>query len=411
MKLLWRLAVRSLGRRPRRTTLTISAMSASVALLMLSLGLIDGMVRDMIENVTEMYHGHAAVTAKGYRDNRTIQLTLPEGSPPLSVLSDPEVKGWAGRVHGSALLSCGGGEAARTQPAQLMGIEPERERGVTRLEGTVIRGRFLSGTGTDEVLLGRGLAERIEAEVGSEIVMMGQAADGSIAAGLLRVAGILDTGDMIRDAGLAVAGRAKLQELFVLEGKVHEWTVSLRHVIGADGWTEGVKGRVKGAVIESWYELLPMMGQMLDLVVINHIILGVIFYFAAILVTANTMYMALLERMREFAIMGAIGLRPTRLALLIVLEGLLLGVIAAAIGGALGTVASFYLKANPIDLSSVLGQMSMAGTTLQPRLRSVPTLGNVLIPIAVMVVISFIVALWPARKLLKLRPVEVLREV
>ncbi len=140
-------------------------------------------------------------------------------------------------------------------------------------------------------------------------------------------------------------------------------------------------------------------------------IFALIFYFAVILIAANTMYMALLERMREFGIMGAIGLKPRRLSRMILLEGFLMSGISGIVGGMVGIMGSFYLKEHHIDLSRFMTQITYAETTLQPRLRSYPTLGSMLIPIVMITVLGMIVATFPARRLRRLRPVDVLREV
>ncbi|MFC1551670.1 ABC transporter permease, partial [Candidatus Latescibacterota bacterium] len=130
-----------------------------------------------------------------------------------------------------------------------------------------------------------------------------------------------------------------------------------------------------------------------------------------ILVAANTMYMALHERMREFGIMRAIGMKPRRLSRMIVLEAVLMSGIAGIVGGIVGISGSFYLKDHYIDLSSVMTQISYAETTLQPRLRTYPMLDSMIMPIVVIVILGIIVSLFPARKLKKLKPVDVLREV
>ena len=52
-----------------------------------------------------------------------------------------------------------------------------------------------------------------------------------------------------------------------------------------------------------------------------------------------------------------------------------------------------------------------AGTVITPRIRCYPALDNMLIPILMITALGMIVALFPAWRLRKLRPVDVLREV
>jgi ABC-type antimicrobial peptide transport system permease subunit len=128
-------------------------------------------------------------------------------------------------------------------------------------------------------------------------------------------------------------------------------------------------------------------------------------------VTINTMYMAQLERLKEFAVMGAIGLKPRRLMSMMVMEGLMMSAMAAVIGGLAGTGLSFYLMENPIVMSSSAETLSMAGTTLSTSMRSLPSWDSVLFPTLLMMSLGGVLSLFPAWKLGRLRPVDALREV
>jgi len=409
--LLLKLGYRNLWRNRRRTLLTMSAMAVATALLILTLCIYDGMLWDMIEGATELYHGHVKITHKNYMENRQIYQTIPENGPYKNIAADPRVKGIAGRVRGYALLSFGEGESAHTQPAELFGINPVEERSVSLLYKHVIEGTFITDSASHEILLGEGLAKLLEAEVGGEIVAMGQGADGSIAADLFQVVGIIETGDPVRDASLSVTGRKTLQEMFVVEGKLHELSISLKRPLEAKKYAAQLQSDFPEMDVISWYDFLPQVGQILEVWGAMKFVFAIVFYFAVILISANTMYMALLERLREFGIMGAIGLKPRRLSRMILLEGFLMSGISGIVGGMAGIMGSFYLKEHYIDLSKYITQITYAETTIQPRLRSYPTLGSMLIPIVTITVLGIIVATFPARRLRRMHPVDALREV
>ncbi len=411
MKLLFKLAYRNLWRNSRRTLLTMSAMGMATAVVIITLGIYDGMLWDMIEGATELYHGQVKITAKQYMEKRQINLTIPENGLKELIENDSRVKGIAGRVRGFALLSFGEGDASHTQPAELFGIEPVEERSVSRLADHVIEGTFLSDTSSDDILLGKGLARLLEAEVGGEIVAMGQGADGSIAAGIFHVVGIIDTGDPLRDVSLSVVGRKTLQEMLVLEGRLHEYSISLKRSLEAEEWASDLKLNDMGMEVTPWNVFLPQMGSIFEMWGAIKFIFALIFYFAVILVTTNTMYMSFLERIREFGIMGAVGLKSKRLSLMIIFEGFLLSSLAGLFGGLVGILISFYLKEHYIDLSGFISQISFGETTIQPRIRTYPALDNMLYPIVMLIVLGIIVSLFPANKVRRLRPVEVLREV
>ncbi len=408
--LLLKLGYRNLWRNRRRTLLTMTAMSVATALVIFMLAIYDGMLWDMIDSATEMYHGHVKVTAEGYQEKRKMQLTIEEDGM-RDLIMEHGAEGAAARVRGFALLSFGEGDDAHTQPAELLGIDPDEEHSVTKLHENMKEGAWLSSADSDDIVLGEGLAKRLEAEMGGEIVMMGQAADGSIAAGLFTVGGIVETNDPMRDASLAVVGRTTLQELLVLEGRVHEWSISLKRPIGADVWAVKLQKDLPGKDVSSWYEFLPLLKQSLDLWDVSKWIFAFIFYFAVVLIAANTMYMAFFERMREFGIIEAIGMKSRSLSILIVFEGMIMSGLSALIGGAVGIAASFYMVDHPIDLSGFMSAISWGGGAFQPRLKTYPTFENMLTPIVLITALGIIVALFPARKLRKLSPVDVLKEV
>ena len=96
---------------------------------------------------------------------------------------------------------------------------------------------------------------------------------------------------------------------------------------------------------------------------------------------------------------------------MIILEGLLMSGISGIIGGTVGILASFYLSVHYIDLSMFFSPISYAGSTFQPRIRCYPVLDNMVFPIIMIIFLGMIIALFPARKLKRLHPLEVLREV
>jgi len=405
-----RLCWRNLWRNRRRTLLTMSAMGCATAIVVLTLSVHGGMFQDMIEGAT-MYQGQVRILAKGYFENPRTDLTIPADDLHVSLLGEPDVKGVAGRVRTFALLSYGEGDSSSTQPAEILGINPGEEKGVSGFDRRVVRGRFLSAGDTKDIVLGRSLALRLDVKPGVQVVAMGQDVFGSVAADVFRVVGIIDTGDPLRDSSLALVGRKTLQEMLVLDGRLHECAVYLKRPGNAGDFSERLAQRLGDIDVMPWNRFLPQLNDLVDLTRVTWFIYSFIFYFAVILVTMNTMYMALLERMHEFAVMNALGLRPGRLSAMVVLEALFMSSIAAAAGGVAGSLAGLYLQGHPIDLSGLAGSITYAESTIQPRIRAWMTPAIVLVPMCMLVLFGVLVALFPAWRLRRIRPVVVLREV
>ncbi|MBF0409089.1 MAG: ABC transporter permease [Candidatus Riflebacteria bacterium] len=389
----------------------MSAMIIANALLIFVLSMNAGMIWDIIGNATEVIQGHITVSSKGYLDHPTINSTIVQSSDVRNrILSSNEVKGVCGRVSCFALLSHGQDENCRTMPAEVLGIEPSEEMNISRISRSVTEGKFISDSSAKEIVLGKGLAQNLNAAVGGEIVLMGQAADGSIAAELFRITGIFDTGDSIRDSSLAVSGRKTVQEVFCLENRVHTWNIFLNYPLKAKPISEMLRKVFPDEEITPWQKLLPQIAEILQFFLAIQIIAMAIFYMAVFLVSSNTMYMAFLERVREFAIMSAIGLSPRRLSILLLTEGLILSTISAFIGTSSGIIISLYIQRFPINLDMFFTTLAYCGSTIQPRIVCLLTPDLIFMPFITMILLGPVITLFPVIKLSGVRPVDALRE-
>ncbi len=410
MRLLMRLAFRNLWRNKRRTLITVSAMAFATALLIVTLGVTEGTMRDTLDSATGLYYGQAEITARGYLDDHDPALSLP-ASTGAALAHGPDVVGMAGRVSGFALLSCGRQDRAETEPAELLGVDPAQEEGVSHLSRHIVAGSNLTGPASHGMLLGQALARHLGAKVGEHVVVMGQAVDGSVAADIFTVTGLVATGESTLDGTLAIVGRTTLQGLLDLDGRVNTIVVALKDPLEAPEWARSVASSVPSAQVSSWRELLPQLASLTNTMAVSKAITVVVFYAGVLLVTVNTMYMAQLERLREFAIMGAIGLKPWRLVALIVIEGAMMSTIAALVGGLGGILLTFQLRTHPWALATSSSSITMAGATMQTAIRSFPTWDSIVVPILLMGVLGGLISLFPAWRLGRLRPVDALREV
>lgn len=409
--MLFKLGYRNLWRNRRRTLLTLSAMALATTILILFLGMFSGMMRDMLLNATDLYHGHARLSAEGYVDTRGFELTLDEDGLVETIRQTPAVAGAAGRVRAFILLSSGEGEGSQTHPAELLGISPAEESTVTLLHKRVTRGRYLDPHRDEDIVLGSGLARRLSVEVGGELVMMGQRLDGSIASALYHVAGIIETGDSIRDSGLALVNRGALQREIEAYDRLHEVVIALEQPLEAPFWVNTVPLQLDGNELHSWHDFLPVMAQYLDMTKAAEWVMAAIFYFAVFLVSVNTMQMSFFERTREFGVMNAIGMRPGRLSRLILLEGSLLGGLAAIVGGLFGLGLTLLLQHYPLDFTATMSGVNMGGSVWEPRFGAYLQVGNILRPMVMMFLLGIVIALVPAFRLRRLQPVEALRKV
>ncbi len=130
----------------------------------------------------------------------------------------PHLRGYSFRVLGDGLAST----AENSAGVSIVGIDPRAERTVTTIDRAVIAGRFLDEGMSRPILIGERLSQSLGARLNDKVVLMVQAADGSMGAQLFRVAGIFRSGSPELDRGVVYLLRGDAQSLFSLAGGMTE---------------------------------------------------------------------------------------------------------------------------------------------------------------------------------------------
>ena len=191
-----KIAFRNTLRQKRRTILTGLAMIVGFTLLSLTIGLSDGAYGNIITMFTRNRIGHIQVHREGYLDKPSLYKTIDNASAVGQVIHGiAGVEAWTPRLYGAGLGSVG----EKSTAVQIIGVDVARETEATRFDKKVVEGSTLSETPSHEAVIGKGLAKIVAATIGSEIVIVSQGADGSIANDLYKIIGIVESGDDITD--------------------------------------------------------------------------------------------------------------------------------------------------------------------------------------------------------------------
>ena len=415
---LLQLAWRNLWRNRRRTFITMAAIAFGYAMLLFVACLMAGLRWQMIQNGTCLVMSQIQIHAPGYYPNRSLQKTLGgrKGTDVSALLAsisaDRRITAVAPRVYGYALLSA----AHRSAGVELMGVVPDQEPKITTLNTQVTKGSYLTAQLPKGVVIGDKLASTIGIELNSEIVLLTQAADGSMGNDVYTVVGILHTGLDAIDRGLVLMTLSSLQDLLHLgPARIHEVGIKLNHIDAATTVAAALEvqlGKTLPVRVMAWPELAP---ELANYVQFNHgvtVVLFFIFFLVAVIGVMNTMLMAVFERTREFGMLMAVGMRPAQVIGLILTEAAGLGIASLVVGAALGVPLLWYLQVHGLDLGGATGEVvSVAGVVvghLWYGRQDFPAYSQAALGLAATALVS---ALYPAWRAAQLRPTEAMRKV
>jgi ABC-type lipoprotein release transport system permease subunit len=314
----------------------------------------------------------------------------------------------APRVYGGGLISDG----QHTVAGLLLGIDPRRERRVSAFLGAITTGGA-PRAGTHDIVIGDETARRLHAALGDTVVLVAPAADGSLGNDLFVVHGVYHTGLDALDAGVGVLPIGALQSLLALTpGRVHEIAVAVpdpwRAVPLADSMAARPAIASLAVAVEPWTVFRPELASYAKLArATNGFFIAIVFLMAIFGVT-NTLLMSTFERRREFAVERALGVDARMLARSVVYEGVVLGTVSLAAGAAIAAPILWWWHVSPLDLSAVVGDMTLSGALMRPVFRADPSWGAPLAAAAALLVTSVVAALYPAWRATRVPPADAL---
>jgi ABC-type lipoprotein release transport system permease subunit len=409
MSINFRLAWRNLWRQPRRTWLTAGAMIFSNALIVFMISVQFGMYRMMIDNTLRSFSGHIQLQAPGYNDDQKMRQIVPDVAELAEQLrTELQLDSVSARGIGFALVS----SVERSAPAQIIGVEPDTESLVSNMPGLVSKGRYLADRNAPEVVIGSVLARNLRVDIGDELTLLGNGPDGSFAAAIPTITGIIDSAIPDIDRTLLHIPLGFFQDTFSMGNAGHSVVIMAPEFTAIEHYRRQTAAVLEGRddlVVLDWDALNPGLREaLLADFVSAWLLYGVLIVLVAFSVL-NTQLMSVLERTKEFGIILSLGLTPGRLGRLVILEAALMGLLGLVLGVLLGGAVAWYFSIYGFSLP---GMDDIASKFNMPdRIYADVSPLSLLLGPTIVYVATLMAALYPALRLHWLRPVDAMRAV
>ncbi len=402
--MIFRIALRNTLRQKRRTILTALTMVGGFVLASISVGWSDGTYSHIINMFTRNQLGHIQVHGKGYLDEPSIYNTITEYDSLGRMIGDMDgVDYWTPRLFSAGLLTL----VENSSAVQVTGIDPDLENQATRFDQKIVNGTTLPDTAAKQTVLGKGLAEVLEASVGDTVVIVSQAADGSIANDSYRVSGILETGDQMSDRMTMYLHLRDAQELYVLPNQVHEIALVVENLDDVRPLTDAIQQKLGGSglSVKPWQEFARSFYQAMQADIQGMWIMIFVIVLIVAIGVLNTVLMSVLERTKEYGVQRAIGTRPKQIFWQVIFEVNTIALASLVIGAILAILANSLLAENGIPLPEAFDYGGMEFK----RMYSAVTWDSLYIPALTVLFSALLVSFFPAMRAAQTKPAKAMR--
>jgi ABC-type lipoprotein release transport system permease subunit len=463
------IAWRNLWRNRRRTLITVASVFFAVFLALLMRSLQLGTYDQMFRNVIESYTGYLQVEHRDFWDSKTIDniFRYDDGLDSL-IMSDGNAAATIPRFESFALASSGN----LTKGVLVLGIDPEKESMLSDLRGKLVKyrlssenimklreagldekysseldlleGRSYSGKsgilldldisdkdtsavmplirkytsftngyfsiGEEAVLLGDRLATFLNASIGDTLVLIGQGYQGTTAAGKYRVNGIVRTAPDF-DNKIVYIPYDVARELYNADGMLTSLVVNVKE--RGEKEIERMITRLSAQLepplrVIGWREMNELLINQLDADSKSGMIMIAILYLVIAFGIFGTVLMMTAERRREFGMLVAIGMQKSKLAAVVAIEMLYIGLMGVVAGAVAALPVVIYGHIHPLRFSGDIARM-YESYGMEPVMPMLPPDWYFLWQTVVVAVIVLIAMIYPLRKIMKMEVVNSLK--
>lgn len=381
------------------TLVAIGGIGLGVAALIITLSIMNGFQSDIREKILGT-QAHILILARGQ------SLFNPSKEILDKITNLSEAIAGSPFMYGQILLHTGN----RAQGAVLKGILPEEEKKVSNIFKQIQQGSWDKLSSSEQnIVLGKELARNLGVSLGEKIFLIlppGSDLAGSFFPKMEKfcVSGIFESGMYEYDNSLVYVSLRNAQKIFGLDNdKITGYQLKIKNVYQADRLTNKLEKMLGSSFwVRSWTSLNRNLFSALKLEKIMMFVVLTLIVLVATFNIFSTLTLMTMEKIKDIAILQAVGAERKSILRIFLYEGLGIGILGIFTGGIFGIILSKLLdKYQFVKLPADVYYIN----TLPVKIVT----SDLLIIAFATILISLISTLYPAYKASQINPAEALR--
>jgi len=349
-----KLAWRNIWRNKRRTFITVFSVMLAVFLSILTRSMQFGSYDKMIQNIAGTFTGYIQIHKKGYWEEQTLNNSLAQNDSLDQVIhSQKGVTAVVPRLQSYVLASGTHGSRA----AFVLGIDPRVENKLSEPRKRLLKGKNLTSSDQNGVLIAQGLAEQLQLGVQDTLVLLGQGYHGLSAAGKYPITGIVKIPQPDLNNVLIYLPIKRAQNLFGAYNRLTAIALVLQKADEVPQVTQNLRKELPSHYeVMTWQKMMPELVQAIQADNAGGLIMLMVLYMIVGFGILGTILMMTAERKYELGIMIAVGMHRFKLGFNVFIESLFMALIGALAGILISLPVIWYFHIHPIYLTGDLAR-------------------------------------------------------
>ena len=349
LKLIWR----NLWRNSRRTLITMASIAFAVFFAILMKSFQNGVFNNLIKNVVGYYSGSIQIHQKGYWDEQVLDNSFEfEHHLIKKINQNPQIKQIVPRLETFVLIS----KEISSKGCLLVGTDVIQENKLTGLKSKLINGRYFENNEA-VVILSEGLAKRINAKTNDTIVLFGQGFHGAMAAGKYKIKGIVHLAMPTLNDTFVYMPLSESQYFLSAEDRLTSLSLGIDNPKNTPTIVKNLKSTLGPKYeVMPWQEMMPEIANHIKADGFSFYVFSGILYLIIGFGLFGTLLMMTLERTYEFGMLLAIGMKKSKLKIILLGETFLITLFGVVLGMLFSLPTVLYLQEKPIQFSGEIAK-------------------------------------------------------
>lgn len=401
------IAWKNIWRNKLRSFIVITAMTLGMIGGIISAAVMAGASSQSLDDARNDYASEIQIHHPKYIDNNELSKYIENASKIKQFISEIEgVQTVTSRVKILGMIQ----STKNTSGIFINVIDPETEKTVTNIHSRIddSHGSYFECDRKYPIVISEKTADLLKIKLNSKVVLSFVQLDTTYSGGAFRVCGIYKTFNSGYDAMNVFIQETELHKISSLPENIsHELAVRVPKDEDLLKVKEEILPQYPDLSVRTWKE------QYAELALMNDMMDKMIYVFLIIILLAlgfgivNTMLMAVLERIKEFGMLMAVGMSKRRVFKMIMYETIFLSSVGGIIGMAVSWFILLFKSKSGFDFSKMEEGFEKFGFAAKVYPDLEPTFFFVLSFLIILT--GIIAAIYPAKKAVKLNPVEALR--